>query len=117
VETRKVLDTNLLIEGETGLTTIFNVIEYPKVLEKSSNNEIIWPTRRDYLTAIGLMVSLMESGKLIPAIDVLICAVCLNRKFTLVTKDQHFNYVKSVEKGLYLEFKRKKVSKKKKTFA
>lgn len=112
METDKVIDTNLLIEGDTGLTTIFNVIEYPKALERE-NTEVIWPTRRDYLTAIEIMVGLLESGKPIPVIDVLISAICLNRKLTLVTRDHHFNYVKSVKEELSLKMsKRRKKDKK-----
>ena len=52
MEARKVLDTNVLIYGETGLTTILNVVEFPKSLQK--NNDIIWPSKRDYLTAIEI---------------------------------------------------------------
>ena len=107
MEANKVLDTNLLIDGETGITTILNVIEYPKSLEKQ-DNEILWPTRGDYLTAIEIMVLLVEAGKPIPAIDVLLSAICLNRKMTLVTKDRHFNYVKSVKKDLSLEIRETK---------
>ena len=106
METRKVLDTNLLIEGESGLTTILNVIEYPKSLEKQYN-EVIWPSRSDYITAIEIMVALLDSGKPVPAIDVLIAAICLNRKFTLLTRDQHFKYIKSVRKELSLQIKKR----------
>jgi tRNA(fMet)-specific endonuclease VapC len=104
VEARKVLDTNLLIDGETGLTTILNVIEYPKSLDDETN-EVIWPTRADYLTAVEIMVLLQESGKPVPAIDVLLSAICLNRKLTLATKEKHFNYVKEVKEELSLEIR------------
>lgn len=112
METNKVIDTNLLIEGETGLTTIFNVIEYPKALEKQ-DIEVIWPTRRDYLTAIEIMVGLLESGRPIPAIDVLISAVCINRKLMLVTRDHHFGYVKSVKEELSVKINRRRKKEKK----
>jgi len=102
MEEDKVLDTNLLIDGQTGLTTILNVIEYPKALERDGLS-IIWPNRSDYLEAIELMTLLFQSGKTIPAIDVLLSAICLNRKKTLVTKDRHFEYVKAVKEDLLLE--------------
>lgn len=105
METDKVLDTNLLIDGETGVTTILNIIEYPKSLDKQDNS-IIWPSRNDYLTAIEIMVLLLESGKPVPAIDVLLSAICINRNLTLVTKDKHFNYIKSVKDELSLEFRK-----------
>ena len=94
METREVLDTNLLIEGKTGLTTAFNVIEYPKALE--SKGEILWPTREDHVAAISIMVDLLKAGTPIPAIDVLIAAVCINRGLKLLTKDNHFKAVTSV---------------------
>ena len=105
METNKVPDTNLLIDGETGITTILNIIEYPKSLEKQ-DNEILWPFRNDYLTAIEIMVLLLESGKPVPAIDVLLSAICINRKLTLVTKDKHFTYIKSIKEELLLEIRK-----------
>jgi tRNA(fMet)-specific endonuclease VapC len=110
METGKVIDTNLLIEGETGLTTIFNVIEYPKTLE-SPDNEVIWPTRKDYLTAIEIMVGLLESGKPVPAIDIMIAAVCINRKLILETRDHHFEYIKLVNERLLLRIKKRRKEK------
>ena len=104
MEENKVLDTNLLIDGETGITTILNIIEYPNALAEQ-DNQIIWPTRSDYVTAIDLMILLLELGKPIPAVDVLLSAICLNRKMTLVTKDNHFKYVKSVKNELSLELR------------
>ena len=110
METHKVLDTNLLIDGKTGLTTVLNVIEYPKSIQK--DNEIIWPTRDDYVVAIEIMVALLDSGKPIPAVDVLVAAMCLNRKLTLVTKDRHFSYVKLVREEFSLEFPKQESKKK-----
>jgi tRNA(fMet)-specific endonuclease VapC len=52
------------------------------------------------------MVLLMDAGKPIPAIDILLSAICVNRKMTLVTKDKHFHYVKSVKKELSLEMRK-----------
>ena len=104
METSKVLDTNVLIDGDSGLTTILNIIEYPKAIEKG-DSEVIFPTRSDYITAVEIMVDLFEFGKAIPAIDVLIAAICLNRKLTLVTRDGHFRYVKSVRKELSLQIR------------
>lgn len=105
METSKVLDTNLLIDGESGLTTIFNVLKYPKSLERNLN-DIIWPTRDDYTSAIDIIVLLLEIGKPLPAIDVLLAAMCINRKLTLVTRDPHFEYVKYGRKEFSLELKR-----------
>lgn len=86
METHKILDTNVLIEGRTGLTTIFNVIEYPKSLDK--RNEIVWPDRSDFELAIEIMVDLLKAGKQIPVINVLVAAMC-------VKSQTHFGYQES----------------------
>ena len=101
MESNEVLDTNLLIEGKTGLTTAFNLVEYPKALE--AKNEILWPTREDHVAAISIMVDLLKAGTPIPAIDVLISAVCINRDLKLLTKDNHFKAVTSVRPALKLK--------------
>ncbi len=40
------------------------------------------------------MVKLREVGKPVPAIDVLIAAICIRRDLKLLTKDKHFLYIK-----------------------
>lgn len=100
METPEVLDTNLLIEGKTGLTTAFNIAEYPKAPE--AEIEILWPTKEDHLTAIDIMVALLKDGTPLPAIDVLIAAVCINRGFKLMTKDNHFKAIASVRSDFKL---------------
>jgi hypothetical protein len=94
MEAIEVVDTNLLIEGKTGVTTAFNVVEYPKALE--ANAEVLWPSREDYVTAIGIMIDLLKAGTPVPALDVLIASMCINRGFKLLTKDDHFNAIMSV---------------------
>jgi len=101
METREVLDTTLLIEGKIGLTTAFNVVEYPKALE--SENDVLWPEREDHVTGIPIMVDLLKAGTPLPATDVLIAAVCIKRGFKLLTKDTHFKNMKSVRPSFKLQ--------------
>lgn len=100
MEADEVLDTNLLMEGKTGLTTAFNVVEYPKALERGV--EVLWPERRDFVTAIEIMVGLLRRGTPLPAIDVLIAAMCVNRGLTLATKDEHFEHIRAVRRDFDL---------------
>lgn len=100
MEENEILDTSLLIEGKTGLTTAFNVVEYPKALEQKV--EVVWPAKEDFMTAIGIMVDLLKSGTPVPALDVLIAAICVNRGFKLLTKDEHFRAIGSVRPAFRL---------------
>ena len=91
MEKGEVFDTNLLIEGQGELTTIFNVIEYPKVLEREV--EILFPEKKDFTKAIELMVLLLKKGEPIPALDAVLASMCINRSLILRTKDKHFKKV------------------------
>jgi hypothetical protein len=91
MEKGEVFDTNLLIEGKGELTTIFNVIEYPKVLERDV--DILFPEKKDFTKAIELMVLLLEKGKPIPALDAVLASMCINRSLILRTKDKHFKKI------------------------
>ncbi len=96
----EVLDTNLLIEGRRGLTTILNVIEYPPA---SKGSRLLFPKREDFLKSIEIMVKLREIGKPVPAMDVIIAAMCMRRDLKLLTKDRHFLFVKEVEPEFRVE--------------
>jgi predicted nucleic acid-binding protein len=54
-------------------------------------------TKEDFYKSIEIMTSLLKVGKPIPAIDVIIASMCINRKFSLLTKDEHFKWIKEVE--------------------
>jgi len=96
-------DTSILIESVRknakrlrGYTTIFNVMEFPKAI-RLDELKVLYPMRRDYDEALKLSVRLLEGGKPIPSIDILIAAMCNNRNLTLVTKDKHFLSVKLIK--------------------
>jgi predicted nucleic acid-binding protein len=104
-----VYDTSALIglfksgrRDARGFTTIFNVIEFPKALDFKDLG-VIYPNVEDYDEALKVSVSLLRSGKPIPAIDVLIASICIRRGLTLVTMDEHFRHVKSVRKEFKIE--------------
>jgi hypothetical protein len=56
MEEDKILDTNLLIRGERGQTTILNIIEFPRGIGAAT--KILWPERTDYVLATELMIGL-----------------------------------------------------------
>jgi tRNA(fMet)-specific endonuclease VapC len=104
-----VYDTNQLINclknGKTclkGLTTIFNIIEFPKALELM-DLDVIYPTIDDYNESLKISVALLKKGKPLPTIHVLIAAICLRRDLALCTFDQHFIKIKSVRNDFKLK--------------
>ena len=78
----------------SGHTTILNVVEFPKLLELKLT--VVYPSKHDYDLAIKLSKDLLKIGKPIPAIDILIAAVALNRNMKLVTTDNHFAIIRKI---------------------
>ncbi len=100
MEENKVLDTSLLIAGGSGVTTIFNIIEYPPAYEKCN---VIWPRREDYVRALAVASKLRKADTPVGAIDIIIASICMNRALILVTKDEDFRVVREIEPSLKLE--------------
>jgi len=80
-----------------GYTTILNVVEFPKLLELKLTG--IYPSKSDYNLAITLSKDLLKIGKPIPAIDIIVAAVALNRNMKLVTTDNHFAAIQKIRLG------------------
>jgi hypothetical protein len=78
-----------------GFTTVLNIVEFPKALDLKELG-IIYPTVEDYDEALKMAVSLLKIGKPMPAIDILISAVCLRRGLLLLTADVHFKNIKTI---------------------
>jgi len=76
-----------------GFTTILNIVEFPKALDLEEL-DILYPTVEDYDEALKLAVSLLKIGKPVPAIDLVIAAVCMRRGLLLLTTDVHFMHIK-----------------------
>jgi len=94
-------DTSYLIDAMkagrelSGLTTIFNILEFPKALSLKRLT-VVYPASRDYEEALRLSSRLLAKGTPLPAVDVLIAAVCVRLKARLLTKDEHFAQLKAV---------------------
>lgn len=96
-------DTSALIdllksgkEAARGFTTILNIVEFPKALGLKEL-DILYPTIEDYNEALKIAVSLLKIGKPVPAVDILIAAVCLRKGLLLLTSDVHFTHIKSIK--------------------
>jgi len=100
MEENKVLDTSLLITGSSGITTIFNIIEYPPAYEKCS---VIWPKREDYTRALAIASKLRRAGRPVGAVDIIIASICINRALVLASRDEDFKVIKEIDPSLKLE--------------
>ena len=96
----EILDTNLLIRGELGDSTIFSAIEYPKVID--ADVKLLVPARKDYLLAIEIAADLYRAGTPLPALDIIIAAMCINRHRVLRTRDSHYKAIADVRPELEL---------------
>ncbi len=104
-----VYDTNQLIDflrknerNITGFTTIFSVVEFPKAME-IEELVVIYPNIEDYEESVNISADLFTEGKPLPAVDILIAAMCIRRNLVLRTKDNHFIAIKSARKAFKLE--------------
>ncbi len=104
-----VYDTNQLIvflksgkRNVKGFTTILNIIEFPKALDLKEL-AVIYPTLDDYDESLKISAALLLKGTPLPAVDILIAAVCIRRNLALCTADNHFTIIKSARKTFRLE--------------
>jgi predicted nucleic acid-binding protein len=87
-----------------GSTTILNLIEFPKAVTLKGL-DIIIPGKDDYDKSFELSLLLLKAGTPIPAIDIVLAAVAINRKLVLRTLDQHFEYVQKIDRTFRARFK------------
>lgn len=103
-------DTNVLIESMRGgvskldgSTTSLNLIEFPKGAT-IEGLKVIVPGKGDFDTAYRMAVLLLKEGTPVPAVDVVIAAVALNRNLTLCTADRHFEAIRKINNTLLISF-------------
>lgn len=97
-------DTSVLIEhmraGATkldGFTTILNLIEFPKAVTLKGL-DIIVPGKEDYDKGFEMSILLLKAGTPIPAVDIVLAAVVVNRGLVIHTRDRHFEYVRKIDR-------------------
>ncbi len=103
-------DTSILIDfirnnarSVEGCTTSLNLIEYPKSISLRGLKVII-PGREDFDKAFTLSTLLLKLGKPLPAIDITISAIAINRGLTLCTKDNHFRVIQEIDESFKVKF-------------
>ena len=101
MEKSQVLDTSVLIEHVTGLTTVFGIVEYPPAIESCT---VIFPEKEDYEKAIEIASQLRLKGTPIGCVDIIVASMCINRKLKLITKDKDYKRIQGVEKAFQVEF-------------
>jgi len=100
-------DTGALIDayrkGENlqGSTTILNIVEFPKALE--FRLRVLYPSRADYSLSLEMSVELLEKGRPMPAVDMVIAAMAVNRELKFITMDSHFQRLREVYENFNLE--------------
>lgn len=103
-------DTNILIERLReriskleGSTTTLNLIEFPKAAA-ISGLEIIVPGKDDYDKGFELAILLLKAGKPVPAVDIILAAIAINRELLLHTMDGHFKEIQKIAKNLKVKY-------------
>ena len=98
-----VLDTSEVIERIkrrktiTENITIVSLIEYPKISgHPLFKGKVYLPTIEDYVLAFNIQKELYRKGKPKSFSDLVITAICINRKEKLITKDKNFKDIKEV---------------------
>ena len=81
-------------ERVPGYVSALTLVEYPPVVRYV--DEILFPRRRDYITATKWQVLLRSKGTPLPAVDLVIAAQAYNEDMVLVTLDKHFEKIRQV---------------------
>ena len=89
--TEEILDTSVAYYRNSGKVTIFSTVEYPPC--GGVGWTVLFPEPKDYLMAISIVTLLRKAGTPLGVIDILIAAMCIDRKSLLVTKDKDFKRI------------------------
>ncbi len=103
------LDTNVLIECNKiepkpfkegfSFTTILSLIEFP-IASNYEKISVIFPSSNHYEQAFKNSVLLRAKGTPLPAVDILIGTITVEKNLILVTNDTHFDKLQEVEPRL-----------------
>ncbi|AIU70292.1 hypothetical protein TEU_08095 [Thermococcus eurythermalis] len=91
-------DTTVLIEAVESrrkleeYTTVLNIVEFLRALELGLT--VITPSLEDYPLAVRISQVMVKRGTPAPAVDAVVAAVAVNRELTLVTREEHFEWIK-----------------------
>lgn len=98
-----IVDTNIVIdrvradEAIPENICIVSSIEFPPVLDSDLfEGDVYTLTSEDQVLAVRLQKRLRDEGEAVPAPDILIAAVAINRDEKVLTNDEDFEQIKSV---------------------
>ena len=102
-----ILDTSIVIDlvrerkPVNANITIVTLVEYPRIVYyRGFSGNIIFPKKRDYILAHTLQLKLMEHGKSQQFSDLLIAAIAIRRRETVVTRDRDFKTIQEAASSL-----------------
>jgi tRNA(fMet)-specific endonuclease VapC len=82
--------------SKVDLDKAIKYVEFPKALEFNQLS-LIYPSIEDYQESLEISLALLQKGTPLPAMDILVAAMCIRRNLTLSTKDNHFTAIKSIK--------------------
>jgi len=74
----------------------------PKGVELD-NLEVLYPTKEDLDNALFWSASLLQRGKPVPAIDLIISAISVRLGLNIITRDHHFATIKALVPHLKIQ--------------
>ena len=83
-------------KAEEHFTSVLSIIEFPPAME-SDNLTILFPDFNDFEKSIEYTFKLRKIGTPIPAIDLVIAAMCHTRNLMLISNDAHFQHISSMD--------------------
>ena len=109
---KPIIDTSVLIDRVKAREPIYEditaitLIEYPRIIYyKHFHGSVIFPTEETYILAYKLQLKLFERGTPQTASDLLIAAIAITTKQTLITRDKDFKEIEEAAKELNLKLK------------
>jgi len=98
-----VLDTSVVIdkvrkqEEVRENITVVTLTEYPKISgHPLFKGRVYFPTEQDYIAAFNIQRESYRRGKPKSFADLIIAAICINRREKLITKDDNFRDIAEV---------------------
>ena len=94
VDTIVIIDRNRERSDIEENIAVITVIEYPLILNYIKfKGKVYYPKLEDFKTAYKIQEKLYQAGKMKSFADLLLAAICINRREKLVTKDTDFQNI------------------------
>lgn len=101
---QKALSTHNIIKGKES-TSVICAYELSKYSESAAlailKKDTIPFDKTDASEAASIFRKLRSDGEMIPEMDIMIAGTAINRRLTLVTRDEHFKRIKELDTEFY----------------